>query len=82
VEFLPIFPQFFANISPISTNFSAILVLADNPRREETPLVYHLDVGAMYPNIILTNRLQPPAVVDAATCAACDHNKPDSECQR
>ncbi|KAL0233672.1 hypothetical protein PCE1_002181 [Barthelona sp. PCE] len=26
------------------------------------PLIYHLDVGAMYPNIILTNRLQPNAV--------------------
>ena len=26
--------------------------------REENPIIYHLDVGAMYPNIILTNRLQ------------------------
>lgn len=24
----------------------------------ENPKIYHLDVGAMYPNIILTNRLQ------------------------
>ena len=56
--------------------------LRDRPRRQETPLIYHLDVGAMYPNIILTNRLQPSAVVDAATCAACDHNRPDSSCQR
>ena len=28
------------------------------PAREETPLIYHLDVAAMYPNIILTNRCQ------------------------
>uniref|UniRef100_A0A915Q6B6 DNA polymerase epsilon catalytic subunit n=1 Tax=Setaria digitata TaxID=48799 RepID=A0A915Q6B6_9BILA len=28
------------------------------PLRLETPKIYHLDVGAMYPNIILTNRLQ------------------------
>lgn len=28
------------------------------------PLIYHLDVSAMYPNIILTNRLQPVAIVD------------------
>lgn len=28
----------------------------DHPRRDESPLIYHLDVGAMYPNIILTNR--------------------------
>lgn len=30
--------------------------LRDRPVREEQPLIYHLDVGAMYPNIILTNR--------------------------
>ena len=30
--------------------------LRDVPNREETPLIYHLDVAAMYPNIILTNR--------------------------
>jgi len=30
--------------------------LRDTPNREETPLIYHLDVAAMYPNIILTNR--------------------------
>jgi hypothetical protein len=33
--------------------------LRDVPAREETPLIYHLDVAAMYPNIILTNRCQP-----------------------
>jgi DNA polymerase epsilon subunit 1 len=32
--------------------------LRDEPVREECPLIYHLDVAAMYPNIILTNRLQ------------------------
>lgn len=30
--------------------------LRDHPNREKTPLIYHLDVAAMYPNIILTNR--------------------------
>ena len=30
--------------------------LRDTPTREEPPLIYHLDVAAMYPNIILTNR--------------------------
>lgn len=25
---------------------------------------------------------QPPAVVDEATCAACDFNKPDATCRR
>ena len=53
-----------------------LLALHVKPARCEAPIIYHLDVGAMYPNIILTNRLQPSAVVDEATCAACDFNKP------
>ena len=97
-------------------------MLRDCPNRLENPLIYHLDVGAMYPNIILTNRLQvacrltlyfkaactcitlnvilnllvmlslrghmlfvtfqPPAIVDEATCASCDFNKPGAKCQR
>jgi DNA polymerase epsilon subunit 1 len=37
----------------------------------------------MYPNIILTNRLQPDAIVDESTCASCDFNMgPESTCQR
>ncbi|XP_048467692.1 DNA polymerase epsilon catalytic subunit A [Rhincodon typus] len=56
--------------------------LKEVPNRIECPLIYHLDVGAMYPNIILTNRLQPSAIVDEATCAACDFNKPGAYCQR
>ena len=53
-----------------------LIGLRDKPTRLENPTIYHLDVGAMYPNIILTNRLQPSATVDEATCAACDFNKP------
>lgn len=56
--------------------------LKDQPLRLENPVIYHLDVGAMYPNIILTNRLQPSAVVDETVCAACDYNKPGAVCQR
>nr|XP_009858713.1 DNA polymerase epsilon catalytic subunit A-like [Ciona intestinalis] len=59
-----------------------LLSLRDNPIRSENPVIYHLDVGAMYPNIILTNRLQPSAMVNETTCAACDFNKPGSTCQR
>lgn len=33
-------------------------LLYEKPIRNENPKIYHLDVGAMYPNIILTNRLQ------------------------
>ena len=40
--------------------------------REERPLIYHLDVAAMYPNIILTNRCatarQAPPPGRAAAC--------------
>ncbi|XP_019718434.1 DNA polymerase epsilon catalytic subunit A [Hippocampus comes] len=72
------------------TNFSEVCddikkkltSLKEVPNRIECPLIYHLDVGAMYPNIILTNRLQPSAMVNEATCAACDFNKPGATCQR
>ena len=48
----------------------------------ETPYVYHIDVAAMYPNIILTNRLQPSAIVNDATCASCDYNQARNGCKR
>lgn len=50
--------------------------------REEPPVIYHLDVAAMYPNIILTNRLQPTAIVTDHDCAACCFNKPNKTCLR
>ncbi|KAJ8379395.1 hypothetical protein SKAU_G00001730 [Synaphobranchus kaupii] len=59
-----------------------LISLKEVPNRIECPLIYHLDVGAMYPNIILTNRLQPSAIVNEAICAACDFNKPGANCQR
>lgn len=72
------------------TNFNEIVdevkgklkELKDQPLRLENPVIYHLDVGAMYPNIILTNRLQPSAIVNEMDCAVCDYNKPDALCQR
>ncbi|KAL3923554.1 MAG: hypothetical protein SGILL_001593, partial [Bacillariaceae sp.] len=57
-------------------------LLRDRPKRVEKPYIYHLDVGAMYPNIILSNRLQPSAMVDDATCAACDFNQAKNGCKR
>ena len=44
----------------------ALAALRDTPNREECPLIYHLDVAAMYPNIILTNRraASPAAVAE------------------
>ena len=55
---------------------TALAALRDNPNQSGDARFYHLDVGAMYPNIILTNRLQPPAMVTTDTCAACDYNRP------
>lgn len=37
---------------------SQLDALIGRPLLTEFPKLYHLDVGAMYPNIILTNRLQ------------------------
>ena len=59
-----------------------LLALREQPRREENPSIYHLDVAAMYPNIILTNRLQPPAMVTPQTCASCDFYHPEMQCRR
>lgn len=56
--------------------------LKADPYPSLNPLIYHLDVGAMYPNIILTNRLQPSAMVNDEICAACDFNVPGAKCQR
>jgi DNA polymerase elongation subunit (family B) len=58
-----------------------LAALRAKPERDENPLIYHLDVSAMYPNIILTNRLQPHAIVSSNQCAACDFNGM-SDCQR
>ncbi|XP_072950830.1 DNA polymerase epsilon catalytic subunit A-like [Typha angustifolia] len=59
-----------------------LTLLKDHPTREERPLIYHLDVAAMYPNIILTNRLQPPSIVTDVICTACDFNRPGKNCLR
>lgn len=71
------------NYEEVKNQIEALLTeLESTSTLVTTPKIYHLDVAAMYPNIILTNRLQPSAIVDDATCAACDFNKPDSNCQR
>ncbi|KAI5191593.1 DNA polymerase epsilon subunit 1 [Nematocida minor] len=46
------------------------------------PQIYHLDVGAMYPNIILTNRLQPSAITDDRRCGKCSYFSERNTCQR
>jgi DNA polymerase elongation subunit (family B) len=71
-------------VSTGERNFSAEIqssleLMRDNPKRTDKPLIYHLDVAAMYPNIMLSNRLQPDSVADESTCAVCG---PDKTCDR
>ncbi|KAI3618947.1 dna polymerase catalytic subunit a [Moniliophthora roreri] len=61
---------------------AALEILRDNPKRTDNPLIYHLDVAAMYPNIMLSNRLQPDSMVDESVCAVCDYNRPGKTCDR
>jgi DNA polymerase epsilon subunit 1 len=56
--------------------------MRDDPLRHDRPLIYHLDVAAMYPNIMLSNRLQPDSIIEEATCAVCDFNRPGKTCDR
>ena len=46
------------------------------------PLIYHIDVASMYPNIILTNRLQPTAVVSPKVCSNCVFNEAENNCKK
>ncbi|KAK2941103.1 putative DNA polymerase epsilon catalytic subunit A [Blattamonas nauphoetae] len=60
-----------------------LIHLRDNPEFTTTPLIYHLDIAAMYPNIILTNRLQPVAIVSQnKECVRCTFNSEENRCQR
>ncbi|KAG6890040.1 hypothetical protein C0995_012497 [Termitomyces sp. Mi166 len=61
---------------------AALELMRDNPKRVDNPLIYHLDVAAMYPNIMLSNRLQPDSMVDDSVCAVCDYNRPGKSCDR
>ncbi|CAE6420593.1 unnamed protein product [Rhizoctonia solani] len=71
------------NYDEVKSKIQAALEdLRDKPLRQDNPLIYHLDVAAMYPNIMLSNRLQPDSVVDEAMCAVCDFNRPDKTCDR
>ena len=56
--------------------------LKTTPNRNERPLIYHLDVASMYPNIMTTNRLQPDSMISESDCAACDFNRPGKTCDR
>lgn len=56
--------------------------IKSSPIRSETPLIYHVDVASMYPNIMTSNRLQPDSMKSEEDCAACDFNRPGKNCDR
>ncbi|EXJ93729.1 DNA polymerase epsilon catalytic subunit A [Capronia coronata CBS 617.96] len=71
------------NYEEVRAQISEKLVsLKETPNRNERPLIYHLDVASMYPNIMTTNRLQPDSMKAEADCAACDFNRPGKTCDR
>ncbi|GES67478.1 hypothetical protein SCEPF1_0005004900 [Saccharomyces cerevisiae] len=59
-----------------------LLELKENNIRNELPLIYHVDVASMYPNIMTTNRLQPDSIKTERDCASCDFNRPGKTCAR
>ncbi|KAI9929220.1 DNA polymerase epsilon catalytic subunit [Aspergillus wentii] len=59
-----------------------LLDLKERPHRDEVPFIYHLDVASMYPNIMITNRLQPDSMIQESNCASCDFNRPGKTCDR
>ncbi|EGV61700.1 DNA polymerase epsilon catalytic subunit [Yamadazyma tenuis] len=59
-----------------------LMELKNNPVRHEVPLIYHVDVASMYPNIMTSNRLQPDSMKSEEDCASCDFNRPGKSCDR
>jgi DNA polymerase epsilon subunit 1 len=71
------------NFEEVKEEITARLMqLKATPHRSERPLIYHLDVASMYPNIMTTNRLQPDSMIKESDCAACDFNRPGKTCDR
>ena len=69
-------------VNDIKDKLNALYEIAiKNKNAALLPLIYHLDVGAMYPNIILTNKLQPVAIATEEICSKCLYNNID-ECKR
>ncbi|PLN80480.1 putative DNA polymerase epsilon, catalytic subunit A/POL2 [Aspergillus taichungensis] len=72
-----------ANYDEVRAQIAKQLIdLKERPHRDEVPFIYHLDVASMYPNIMITNRLQPDSMIDESNCAACDFNRPGKSCDR
>eukprot|EP01022_Parablepharisma_sp_SALTPOND_P011850 TRINITY_DN1509_c0_g2_i1.p1 TRINITY_DN1509_c0_g2~~TRINITY_DN1509_c0_g2_i1.p1 ORF type:complete len:2157 (+),score=297.67 TRINITY_DN1509_c0_g2_i1:3876-10346(+) len=66
----------------IMSKLRGLLEASKGAYHECCPKIYHVDVAAMYPNIILTNRLQPVAIVNDKICASCIYNDQGNNCKR
>lgn len=72
-----------SNFEEISSKIKdELMELKKNPKRDELPLIYHVDVASMYPNIMISNRLQPDSMKTESNCASCDFNRPGKQCDR
>lgn len=75
--------HYFTNIRDIYDEIHSKLTYLKNAKQLYClPKVIHLDVGAMYPNIILTHRLQPTAIVNEEFCSKCSYYSEAHECQK
>lgn len=71
------------NFDEVKEQITSMLTeLKHNNSRHEKPLIYHVDVASMYPNIMTTNRLQPDSMKTERDCASCDFNRPGKTCAR
>ncbi|VEU20318.1 DEKNAAC101151 [Brettanomyces naardenensis] len=59
-----------------------LLAFKEHTKIREPPVIYHVDVSSMYPNIMISNRLQPDSMKSEEDCAACDFNRPGKKCDR
>lgn len=78
-------PSKIINLHEVSDQIKEKLeFLRDSGTVKEPPVILHLDVAAMYPNIILTNRLQPHAIVQGKYCSKCPYGSisDETQCQR
>ncbi|ODV64406.1 DNA polymerase epsilon catalytic subunit [Ascoidea rubescens DSM 1968] len=59
-----------------------LLKFKSKPKLFEKPSIYHVDVASMYPNIMISNRLQPDSIKFEKDCALCEFNTAGKDCDR
>jgi DNA polymerase epsilon subunit 1 len=82
VENISNFKEVKSQIEEKLANLLQTINESENNTVDIEPLIYHVDVASMYPNIILTNRLQPTAIVNEQICSNCLFNESKNRCKR